>query len=77
MKIEGFSPVGNGKHMRITVSKGDTRIFAMYFGMTERSFFYSVGDTVDLAVNLDRNEYQGVSALVYISGICARRAATI
>lgn len=67
MKIEGFSPVGNGKHMRITVSKGDTRIFAMYFGMTERSFFYSVGDTVDLAVNLDRNEYQGsVRIGVYI-----------
>ena len=53
--------------MRITVSKGDTRIFAMYFGMTERSFFYSVGDTVDLAVNLDRNEYQGsVRIGVYI-----------
>ncbi len=70
MKIEDFSPVGNGKHMRITVSKGDTRIFAMYFGMTERSFFYGVGDTVDLAVNLDRNEYQGnVRIGVYIRNI--------
>ena len=67
MTIEGFTPVGNGKHMRITVAKGDTRIFAMYFGMTERSFFYNVGDTVDLAVNLERNEYLGnVRIGVYI-----------
>lgn len=59
--------MGNGKHMRITVAKGDTRIFAMYFGMTERSFFYNVGDTVDLAVNLERNEYLGnVRIGVYI-----------
>ena len=39
----------------------------MYFGMTERSFFYNVGDTVDLAVNLERNEYLGnVRIGVYI-----------
>lgn len=67
MKIEGFSPVGNGKHMRITVTKGETKLFAMYFGMNERSFFYSVGDTVDLAVNLEKNEYMGnVRIGVYI-----------
>lgn len=67
MKIEGFSPVGNGKHMRITVTKGDTKLFAMYFGMNENSFFYSVGDTVDLAVNLEKNEYMGnVRIGVYI-----------
>lgn len=70
MKIEAFSPVGNGKHMKLTVSKGDAKIFALYFGMNEQSFFYTVGDTVDLAVNLEKNEYLGsVRIGVYIRGM--------
>lgn len=77
MKIEGFSPVGNGKHMRITVSKGDTRIFAMYFGMTERSFFTASAIQLTLPSISTGTSIRGVSASAYISGICARRAATI
>ncbi len=59
MTIEDVKPLSNGRHMKITVKKGDTRIFALCFGMSENSFFYNVGDVVDLAVNLERNEYMG------------------
>ncbi len=59
MTIEDIKPLSNGKHMKLTVRKGDTRLFALCFGMSEDSFFYSVGDVVDLAVNLERNEYMG------------------
>ena len=70
MVIEDIRPLSGGKHIKLTVSKDGTRIFAMYFGMPEKSFFYSVGDTVDLAVNLDRNEYMGqVRIGVYIRNI--------
>ena len=56
--------------MKMTVRKGDTRIFALCFGMSENSFFYSVGDVVDLAVNLERNEYMGnVRISVYVRNI--------
>lgn len=70
MKIEDIKPLSGGKHIKLTVSKGDTRIFAMYFGMPQKDFFYSVGDVVDLAVNLERNEYMGqVRIGVYVRNI--------
>ena len=70
MTIEDIKPLSNGRHMKMTVRKGDTRIFALCFGMSENSFFYSVGDVVDLAVNLERNEYMGnVRISVYVRNI--------
>ena len=67
LKIENICPVSNGKHLRLTLSRGNTRIQAMYFGMTPDMFDYNIGDTVDIAVNLERNEYMGrVRPAVYI-----------
>ncbi len=60
MKIEDFSSIGDGKHMRLVISKGDVRFGAVYFGMKEKQFPYSRGDLIDLAVNLDRNVFNGV-----------------
>lgn len=70
MTIEDIKPLSNGKHMKLTVKKGDARIFALCFGMSENTFFYSVGDVVDLAVNLERNEYMGnVRIAVHVRNI--------
>ncbi len=70
LKIENISPVSNGKHLRLTFSHGNNRIQAMYFGMSADMFDYSVGDVVDIAVNLERNEYMGrVRPAVYIRDI--------
>ena len=70
MTIEDIKPLSNGKHIKMTVTKGETRIFALYFGMPERSFFYSVGDVVDLAVNLEKNEYLGAARIgVYVKNM--------
>ena len=70
MTIEDIKPLSNGKHIKMTVTKGETRIFALYFGMPESSFFYSVGDVVDLAVNLEKNEYLGAVRIgVYVKNM--------
>ncbi|MBR6004936.1 MAG: hypothetical protein IK063_01765, partial [Clostridia bacterium] len=50
---------GDGRHMRITISKGDVRTGVVWFGMQEKLFPYNRGDIVDLAVILDRNLYNG------------------
>lgn len=59
VRLEELSPVGDGKHMRMVVSKNGTRLNVVYFGMAEKQFPYERGDLADLAVNLDRNVYNG------------------
>ena len=70
VKIEETASVSDGKHMRMVVSKNGARTGVVYFGMPERRFPYERGDTVDLAVNLDRNVYNGETRVsVIIRGI--------
>lgn len=70
MKIEDVSGVSDGKHIRMTVSKNGTRTGVVYFGMPEKRFPFERGDTVDLAVNLDKNVYNGETRVsVIVRGI--------
>ncbi len=70
VKIEETASVSEGKHMRMVVSKNGARTGVVFFGMPERRFPYEKGDTVDLAVNLDRNIYNGETRVsVIIRGI--------
>ena len=57
--IAEITPVGGGKHLRITVRKKDTSVTCMRFGMTLEEFTYRPGDTVDLAVELQSRTYEG------------------
>ncbi|MCH5201731.1 MAG: single-stranded-DNA-specific exonuclease RecJ [Oscillospiraceae bacterium] len=59
MVIYDIKPVGNGKHLRMTFRRNETYITAMYFGISVENCSYRRGDTVDLAVTLDRNEFNG------------------
>lgn len=57
--IESIRPVGEGKHLRISFIKGNTQFVAMKFSTTLAEFQFCEGDTVDLAVRIDKNEYRG------------------
>ncbi len=59
MTLERVESVGNGKHLRLTLTRDNARITAMKFSTSADTFPFRVGDTVDLAVVLDRNEYRG------------------
>ncbi len=59
VRIDDISAVSDGKHIRMSVSKNGARTGVVYFGMNEMFFPYEKGDIVDLAVNLDRNVYNG------------------
>ncbi len=67
MRLDRIDPVGGGKHLRLTLSRDGISIQAMRFGVPPQDFGYCPGDTVDLAVTLEKNEYRGsasVSVLV-------------
>lgn len=67
LRLVGIQPIGNGKHLRLAFSRGETNITALKFGMTEKEFPYIPGDVLDLAVRLEKNEYKGQTRVsIYI-----------
>lgn len=62
-KITGLQPLGGGKHIRLRLNKDGCDFQALLFGMTVENFTYRVGDTVDLAVNIDINVYNNVESV--------------
>ena len=63
-KIKGILKV------KINFKRNSTTVQGILFGVTEKEFAYLPGDTVDLAVRLERNEYMGqVRVSVYIKEI--------
>lgn len=70
MRLEQVEPVGGGKHLRLTLSRDGARITAMKFSTTADTFRFVAGDTVNLAVTLDKNEYRGsVSVSIIVKDI--------
>ena len=61
--ISDITPVGGGKHLRVSVKKGNYTIRCMRFRTTLEEFEYHIGDAVDLAVALDSREYMGKNQL--------------
>lgn len=67
MNLTGIQPIGGGKHLRLSFRKGNTNITGLLFGVTQELFPYNIGDTLDLAVKLEKNEYMGqVKVSIYI-----------
>ena len=59
MTVASVKPIGNNRHIRLTLTKNDATVPAVYFGMTAEAFPYRVGDAVDVAVRTEKNEYMG------------------
>ena len=59
MTVTGIKSIGSNKHTRISLSKANQNVTAVWFGQTAESFPYKEGDTVDVAVRLEKNEYMG------------------
>lgn len=67
MYIQSIRELSGGKHLRLIVARGDTQVTVLYFNTDLASFGYSIGDTVDIAVTLDKNEYMGAVSLSVIA----------
>ncbi len=68
MTVIAIKEIGNGNHMRITLSRGQGQVpvYAVYFNHNFQSCSYRNGDIVDVAVSLDRNIYNGQENLSVI-----------
>lgn len=68
MTVIATKEIGNGNHMRITLSRGQGQVpvYAVYFNHNFQSCSYRNGDIVDVAVSLDRNIYNGQENLSVI-----------
>lgn len=60
MKIDNIMPIGQGKHIRLSVSRDDTRLSVVKFNATYETFPFECGQIVNLVVTLERNEYRGI-----------------
>lgn len=67
MKICDIKFVGAEKnHLRLTVSRGNQRISAVKFFITQQEFCYEMGDEIDIAVKLSKSQYKGQDSLTLI-----------
>ncbi|MBR2176495.1 MAG: single-stranded-DNA-specific exonuclease RecJ [Clostridia bacterium] len=65
MRLDRITPVGGGKHLKLSVSRNQSRFSLMRFSLTAEEFPYQEGDLLDFAVNLDSNIYQGRESLSF------------
>ena len=59
MTVADITPVGGGKHLRVSVRGDGCMVRCMKFRTTLEEFAYRPGDRVDLAVTLQEREYAG------------------
>ncbi len=59
MTLTDITPIGSGKHLRLTLRRGDATLNAVLFRMTQLDFPYIVGDVLDVAATFEPNEYLG------------------
>jgi len=59
MVLLAATPVGEGKHLRLTLEQSGTKITVMAFRTTIEDFAFAAGDVLDLAVTLEANEFRG------------------
>ena len=70
MTLRDVREIGGGRHLRLTLSRGENHVYAMRFSTTLAEFPYQIGDIVDLAVTLDINDYNNTESLsVFIRDI--------
>lgn len=66
MHIDDVKELSGGKHRKLTLSRDKSIVTAMCFNTDISGFPYKAGDTVDLAIALDKNFYAGNTYLSVI-----------
>ena len=65
-ELSEITPVGGGKHLRLTVTKDSRALRCMRFGVSPEDFPYRPGDRIDLAFSLEEKEFMGKPELSVI-----------
>ncbi len=71
MRLDNITSLGNGKHLRLSLSRDGVRISAIKFQTMPEEFPVPCGATVNCVVSLDKNDYRGNTTVsVRIVDIC-------
>ncbi len=66
VQIVKIIPIGAGKHTKLVLAKEGIAVNAVFFGMQPSKLSLLEGNEVDVAFNLDVNEYQNVKSVQLI-----------
>lgn len=66
MRVSHVSSVGGGKHTKLTLTKDNLVVTAMYFRYSPSELDVYENDVIDVMFNLDINEYQNMKNLQFI-----------
>ncbi|MCD7741273.1 MAG: single-stranded-DNA-specific exonuclease RecJ [Ruminococcus sp.] len=58
-RVKGIYPLSEGKHTKIMISYEGVNIYALIFSKSPNEMFFDIGSDVDIAANIDINEYNG------------------
>lgn len=76
MVIEDIVPVGMNRHLRLILAKDGKQFSAMLFSVSPEEFWLNISDEVDIAFNVETNEFAGnVSLQISIKDICVSERA--
>ena len=68
--LQRITPLSNNKHLKLLFTKDKSSFQALLFGVGTDGFCFDLGDTLDLALTVDTNVYNGnVTVSVQIKGI--------
>lgn len=71
MRLDNITALGNGKHLRLSLSRDGVRISAVKFQTRPEEFPVPCGAVVNCVVSLDKNEYRGNTTVsVRVVDIC-------
>lgn len=66
MTVTNIFPIGNQKHLRITLGRDGSTVTALNFFVSPKEFPFKTGDVVDLAVTLSADVYKNKEVLTII-----------
>lgn len=66
MTVNELIPLKENKYLKITLTRNNSRVQVVSFSISPDEFPFKKGDTVDLAVTLDVNSYNGTERLSLI-----------
>lgn len=65
-RILSVIPIGDGKHTKIMLEKNSQTVVALLFGVPTATFTYLEGDLVDIAYNIDVNNFRNQQSVQMI-----------
>ncbi len=66
LKVTSVSTLKEDKHLKFRLSDGDFYVDAVFFGAGNRRDEVTLGDRIDVAVNISLNEFQGRKSIQFL-----------